>query len=110
MSTLIEPSRVSRIQDELKTLSRQELRLVEITARELQQNLDVPEHQENKDTDNNLDFDKDGWLHPKPGAAQHFIELCQKHWKNYKNYNGEDYDQLKIERILGEQQNDSDID
>jgi hypothetical protein len=76
MSTITEPSTVRRIQDELKTLSPQELRLVEITARDLQKDIDASEHPENKDKDknNDLDFDEDGWLHPKPEHVLEFME------------------------------------
>ncbi|MDR2115885.1 MAG: hypothetical protein LBP87_05840 [Planctomycetaceae bacterium] len=79
MSTLTESSAVNRIQDELKTLSPHELRMVENAIRDLQKNHAASEHSEEKE--NNLDFDEDKWSHPKPGAARRFIELCQKHWK-----------------------------
>jgi hypothetical protein len=97
MSTITKLSVVNRIQDELKTLSPQELRMVENAIHDLQKNHAVAEHSEKEDDD--LDFDEDGWLHPKPGAARRFIELCQKYGKNQSNI---DYEQLKLERILGE--------
>jgi hypothetical protein len=119
MSTITEPSNVSRIQNELKTLSPQELRIVEMTVRDLQKNHAVPEHsvlenseQENSGFDSDeilefaknidlddLDFDEDGWLHPKPGAARRLLELCRKHLKSYSD---EECEQLRLERILGE--------
>ncbi|MDR2705093.1 MAG: hypothetical protein LBC02_04870 [Planctomycetaceae bacterium] len=98
MSTITDLSAVRRIQDELKTLSPQELRMIEFTVHNLQKVHAASEKSKSKDND--LDFDEDGWLHPKPGAAKRFIELCRENWNSHCN---EDYDQLRLERILGEE-------
>jgi hypothetical protein len=47
MSTITESSVVNRIQDELKTLSPQELRMVENVIHNLQKNHTVSEHSKN---------------------------------------------------------------
>ncbi|MDR0338547.1 MAG: hypothetical protein LBI18_15855 [Planctomycetaceae bacterium] len=99
MSTFIEPSRVSRIQDELKTLSRQELRLVEITARELQQNLDVSE---NKDNDNNFDFGEDGWLRPKPEHILDFMETWRGCLEDLPDWDKKPIREMRLNERYGE--------
>jgi hypothetical protein len=114
MSTITEPSAILQIQDKLKTLSPQELRMVENVIHDLQKNLAVSEHSEKEEDDfdfdedidfakkmnlDDLDFDENGWLHPQPGIAQRLINLCRKYLKSHSN---EECEQLRIERILGE--------
>ncbi|MDR0704532.1 MAG: hypothetical protein LBF88_06035 [Planctomycetaceae bacterium] len=119
MTTITDLSAVHRIQDELKTLSPQELRLVEIAIRDLQKDCTVSEHStkdseeedddfdldeilnftQNLDLDKDLNFDENGWLHPKPGVAGRLLKLCRKYMKNRSD---EECEQLKLERILKE--------
>ncbi|MDR0608641.1 MAG: hypothetical protein LBG58_00850, partial [Planctomycetaceae bacterium] len=72
MSTITEPSAILQIQDKLKTLSPQELRMVENVIHDLQKNHAVSEHSEKENND--LDFDKYGWHHPKPEQIQEFLD------------------------------------
>jgi hypothetical protein len=93
----------------LKTLSPQELRLVEIAAHDLQKNPDVSEHTKNKDKNkdkdkdkhSDLDFDEDGWLHPKP---EHVLEFMEAWQGCLEGMTEEDFYRIKYERITGEPQ------
>jgi hypothetical protein len=97
MSTITEPSAILQIQDKLKTLSPQELRMVENVIHDLQKNHAVSEHSEKEN--NNLDFDEDGWLCPKPEHVLEFMEA----WRGcLKGMTEEDFYQAKLERITGE--------
>jgi hypothetical protein len=101
MSTITDLSAVRRIQDELKMLSPQELRLVEITARDLQKNLNVSEHSE-KET-NNLDFDKYGWQHPKPEHIQEFLDSWAGCLANLPDWDKKQIREMRLNERYGDQ-------
>jgi hypothetical protein len=62
---------------ELQTLSVQELRQIETTAHDLRKIKSNPKLSEQSNKDDDLDFDEDGWLRPKPEHVKEFMEAWQ---------------------------------
>jgi hypothetical protein len=90
-----------QICDELQMLSPQELRQIETTARDLRKSKSVSELLEQKDENDDLDFDEDGWLRPKPEHVQEFMRA----WYGcLEGMTEEDFYKAKLERITGEPQ------
>ncbi|MDR0704534.1 MAG: hypothetical protein LBF88_06045 [Planctomycetaceae bacterium] len=103
MSTIIESSVVHRIQDELKTLSPQELRLVEIAVRDLQKDCTASEHStksENKGGEPDIDIDDS---FPKPEHVLEFMEAWRGCLIDLPDWDKKQLREMRLNEKYGDQ-------